>query len=219
MPLEFMAKEKGTMVGGGRGGRGNIVHKDQVAPSPAPMRPSLEVETVRDRLTTHGRGGEGNQFWHVLEEGAFMTVILYEQRVVLLKRASEDDGSRSSKSNVLNDNISDRVGSPMSDESSLCHKESTCEDGPMVSESPRRLRFGESLKRALRSPTTLWKHQSTVSPDHSTRLGSAIPANYVDFHIAPGTLIDLPALPVSDALDEEALPLSWLLDIPSSALR
>ena len=59
------------------------------------------------QLTTHGRGGEGNQFWHVLEEGVFTTVIHHEQKVALHKRAMDDDSAKSSPV----DN-GDRVGSP-----------------------------------------------------------------------------------------------------------
>jgi hypothetical protein len=40
----------GRQVGGGRGGIGNIVPPDQIAPPPAQMEPSLEVETARDRV-------------------------------------------------------------------------------------------------------------------------------------------------------------------------
>lgn len=45
------------VAAGGRGGSGNIVNKDQVAPPPAPMDPSLEIETAPNRVGGFQNGG------------------------------------------------------------------------------------------------------------------------------------------------------------------
>jgi len=198
------------MVGGGRGGRGNIVNKDQVAPPPAPMEPCLEVETARDRLTTHGRGGEGNLFWHVLEEGVFTTVVHHEQVVALHKRAMDDESPKSPKSSPIDDG--DRLGSPTSDRFSLWHTESTCEDGPTTGERLRRFSLGDPLSRALRSSTRRRKrHSASSSSDHGTledgTRSRSTTVNSADSHTTPVTPIDglTPVTPIDGLASSESV--------------
>ena len=64
------------------------------------------------QLTTYGRGGEGNWYWHVLEDGVFKAVVEHEQRTVLINRAKENNSQESLKSNPLGE--SDRMGTPTS---------------------------------------------------------------------------------------------------------
>lgn len=203
-----MSKEKGDLVAGGRGGIGNIVKKEQIAPPPAPLEPSLEVETSRDRLTTHGRGGEGNWYWHVLEEGVFKTVVKYEQGVILRNRAREEDSPKNPKSSPHSQG--DRMGSPtMSDETSLCHTEGVSEDTSVSSGRSSKLSLGEQLKHVLWSSTKRWKRRSTSS--FGTCSGSITTS--ADLHFTPATPLVLITLH-----DDALSPLLGSPDIFSSDL-
>lgn len=200
------------VAAGGRGGSGNIVNKDQVAPPPAPMDPSLEVETAPNRLTTHGRGGEGNWYWHVLEDGVFKAVVEHEQKIVLLNRTKENNSQESSPLDE-----SDRMGTPtMSDEPSLCRTRSSSEDASTTSGSSGKLSLRESLKRVFWSPTKRGKHRPTSSLSDWVTHSRSINVSTPDLHFPPVTPIDRPTPSVFVALDGDGLlPLSEPLDISS----
>lgn len=106
----------------GRGGGGNFrkvqekKYVTECAQDASTNKKVLEIELPRNKPAYSGRGGAGNTFEHVLEDGVFNRVIQYELGKVQASKDERDSRRRSTRSRTYSNAKSSKASTLGSDD-------------------------------------------------------------------------------------------------------